>query len=205
MKEREKLIALPLPEKVSRDSHVTLSRDVTQENRQDKKREEKTTTTDQVRLLLANTPLVKIKDRELLGLEKRHGPDRLLQAADIAAETWRRTREEKHNPGGYLNAVCSSLVVPDWYVPCSERAEIVEKSKRRQEDCATEQAALEARELEETRKRDELWEALSAERREHYRSKALAGLPAALELPENIKEILARALAWEEAQSVADD
>lgn len=41
VKERNKLAALPPPEKVSRDSHATISHDVTQENRQDKKREEK--------------------------------------------------------------------------------------------------------------------------------------------------------------------
>jgi hypothetical protein len=65
-------------------------------------------------LLLTDTPFAKISESEILGLEERHGTKRLLQAADIAAETWRRNREDKHNPGGYLNALCTSLMVPDW-------------------------------------------------------------------------------------------
>jgi hypothetical protein len=69
-----------------------MSRDVTQENRQDMKREEKTT--DQIRSLLLETKLVKISDRELSGLEKRDSPEQLLRAADIAAVTWRRSRDE---------------------------------------------------------------------------------------------------------------
>jgi predicted phage replisome organizer len=107
--------------KVSRDSHVTGSRDVTLENRQEKNRIDKKTTTDRVCLLLAETPFVKISNKELTSLAKRHGAECLLQAADIAAETWRRNPEERHNPGGYLNTLCSSLVVPEWYVPFSER------------------------------------------------------------------------------------
>ena len=199
-KERQKLAALPPPEKVSRDSHVTLSRDVTPENRQDRMREEKTTT-DKARLLLSDTPLVRISDRELLGLEKRHGSERLLQAADIAAETWRRNRDDKHNPGGYLNTLCASMVVPDWYVPWVERAKIAKDANRRKKSIAAEQAAIEERERKETRARDELWASLSAEQREKYQMKALAGLPPGLEPPQNIMEILARAVAWEEARS----
>ncbi len=114
-RERKKLLLLSSEKGVSRDSHVNPSRDVTPENRQEKNRGEKTTT-EQTRLLLADTPFVKISDSEILGLEERHGAKRLLQAADIAAETWRRNREDKHNPGGYLNALCTSMMVPDWYV-----------------------------------------------------------------------------------------
>ena len=55
-KEREKLRSLPSPDEVSRDSNVIMSRDVTQENRQDKSRVEKTTT-EEARLLLSGTPL----------------------------------------------------------------------------------------------------------------------------------------------------
>lgn len=203
-KEREKLAALPPPEKMSRDCHVTLSRDVTHENRQDKRREEKTTT-NKARLLLSDTPLVKITERELLGLEKRHGPDRLLQAADIAAETWRRNREEKRNPGGYLNTLCASLVVPDWYVPCAEREKIAEESKRREAAIAADQAAVEAREREEAKTQQKFWNSLSAAQREKYRMKTLQGLPVGMEPAKNIQAILARSLAWEEARSGDED
>ena len=202
--ERTKLSALPLPEEVSRDSHAPLSRDVTQENRQDKKREEKTTT-NKVRLLLSETPLVKVSDQELHNLEKRHGTDRLLQAADIAAETWRRKRNDKHNPGGYLNTVCTSMVVPDWYVPWADRKKIAEDSRLREEAVTVEQAAVDAREQEKAKARDVLWNSLSAKQREEYRVKALAGLPAGMEPSKNISEILAKTLAWEEARTNDDD
>ena len=76
--------------KVSRDSHVSMSRDVTPENRQEKNRIDKKTTTDRVEPLLAETPFARISNTELQALEKRHGLECLLQAADIAAETWRR-------------------------------------------------------------------------------------------------------------------
>lgn len=202
--ERTKLAALPLPEEVSRDSHATMSRDVTQENRQDKKREEKTTT-NKVRLLLSETPLIKVSDQELHNLEKRHGTDRLLQAADIAAETWRRKRDDKHNPGGYLNTVCTSMVVPDWYVHWAERKKITEDSRLREEAIAAEQAVVDAREREKAKARDLLWGALSAEQRGEYRMKAPAGLPAGMEPSKNISEILAKSLAWEEARNGDDD
>ena len=203
-KEREKLAALPPPKKVSRDSHVPMSRDVTLENRQDKKREEETTT-NKARLLLSDTPLVKISEQELHGLAKRYGPDLLLQAADIAAETWRRNREEKRNPGGYLNTLCASLVVPDWYVPCAEREQIAEESKRREAAIAAKQAAVQAREREEAKTQEKFWDSLSATQREHYIKKALKGLPVGMEPAKNIQAVLARSLAWEEARSGEKD
>jgi|GEM_PF-1652873 len=204
LKERKKLAALPPPEKMSRDSHTTPSRDVTQENRQDKKREEKTTT-NKVRLLLSDTPLMKISERELVALEKRHGTDRLVQAADVAAETWRRNREEKRNPGGYLNTLCASLVVPNWYVPYTERAKNIEDSKRRKEAIAAGQKAAEASEQEKVKAQNDLWESLSETQREQYRMRALKGLPVGVEPANDIQVILASSLAWEDAQSGDSD
>ncbi len=116
---------------MSRDSHVTWSRDVTPENRQEKNRIDKKTTTDTVRSLLAETPFVNVSDEELASLEKRHGHERLMLAADIAAETWRRKPVDRHNPGGYLNTLCASLVVPEWYVPLSERKKLADRSQER--------------------------------------------------------------------------
>lgn len=198
-KERNKIHALPLHDSLSRDSHVTLSRDVTRENRQDKSREEKTTT-DKIRLLLSETPLIKITDQELHGLKKRHGPKRLLQAADIAAETWRLKREDMHNPGGYLNSLCTSLVVPDWYVPSSERMVIAEKSLRRRKIIEAEQAALDAQEEEETVASDALWASLSEEQREGYHTKVLTSLPVGLKPAKTVLLIMAKSLAWREEQ-----
>ncbi len=79
----------------------------------------------------ANSIFINISNKELHALEKRHGLECLLQAADIAAETWRRNPEERHNPGGYLNTLCSSLLVPKWYVPFSERKKAADRSHHR--------------------------------------------------------------------------
>jgi predicted phage replisome organizer len=90
-KEREKILALADAVKMSRDSHGGTSRDVTPENKEDNREE---TTTEHVRVLLAGTPLSGVSDSELQALRKRHSLERLLEAADVAAETWRRNREE---------------------------------------------------------------------------------------------------------------
>lgn len=201
--ERDKMRALTAPNQVSRDSHVAMSRDVTLENREDKKRGEKTTT-DDVRLLLSGTPLSKISDQELQGLAKRHGSERLLDAVDVAAETWRRSREEMHNPGGYLHSLCSSLMVPDWYVPFSERAAQAEAAQERKARVEVEQAALNAEEEAQTARRNELWEALSEEQRDEYRSAVLAGLPAGI-VPSMGIAAMAKLLAWEAVHSSNDN
>ncbi len=199
--ERDKMRALPAPAQVSRDGHDAMSRDVTLENRQEKNRGEKTT--DDIRLLLSGTPLSKISDQELQGLAKRHGSERLLKAADVAAETWRRSREEMHNPGGYLHSICSSLVVPDWYVPFSERAAQAEAAQQRKARVEAEQSALNAEEEAQSARRNELWESLSEEQREEYRSVVLSDLPAGI-VPSMGIMAMAKLLAWE-AEHPSDD
>jgi predicted phage replisome organizer len=191
--EREKLRALPIA------SQEPLSRDVTVENRTEKNRREKTTT-DEIRLLLSGTPLSKITDKELRGLAKRHSPDRLAQAADVAAETWRRDREERHNPGGYLQSLCSSLVMPEWYVPFPERKALAEALQRRKEEVEAEQAMQKAQEEAQIAARHALWESLSEEQREEYRSAALAGLPVGI-APAMAVAAMAKLLAWEAVQT----
>ena len=110
----------PMSQPMSQQVSQQESRDVTLENRQEKNRVEKTTT-DSVRLLLSQTPLANISDQELGALLQRHGAERMRLAADVAAQTWQRDRAEIRNPGGYLNRLCETLVVPDWYVPQPER------------------------------------------------------------------------------------
>jgi len=193
--ERNKILALPAPDQVSRDSHVDMSRDVTQENRADKNREKKTTT-GQLRLSLSGTPLSKVKDQELDVLVKRHGLERLLLAADVAAETWRRCPEDRHNPCGYLHSLCVSLVVPDWYVPYGERQDLAAASQQRKEELQAEQSAQEAKNEAEIMARNKFWESLSDEKREGYRSAVLADLPAGL-APSMAITAMAKLLAWE--------
>lgn len=197
-KDRGKLQALPPPDQMSRDSHVSLSRDVTQENRQDKSREDKTT--EQVRLLLGGTPLVKVSDQDLCGLKKRHGPELLLHAADIAAETWRRNREDKHNPGGYLNSVCSSLVIPVWYVPVEKRAARAKDLQLRKKAIENEQIACRDREEAKNAAMEGLWDSLTDSQREEYRKKALVGLPNSIIPSMTVTMVLAKSLAWEEVK-----
>jgi predicted phage replisome organizer len=192
--EREKIRALPAPDQMSRDSHVALSRDVTRENRQEKNRGEKTT--DEVRLLLLGTPLSKITHQTLQILVKRHGFERLLQAADIAAETWRRSREEMHNPGGYLHSLCASLIVPDWYVSFADRVVLAEAPLQRKAKLEAEQAELKAEEEAQTAARDALWESLPEKQREEYRSAVLDGLPAGI-APVMAVTAMAKLLAWD--------
>jgi predicted phage replisome organizer len=197
-KEREKLRSLPTPDDVSRDNNVTMSRDVTQENRQDKSREEKTTT-EKARLLLSGTSIAKISNQELECLEKRHGSERLLQVADIAAETWRRNREDKQNPGGYLHSLCTSLVLPDWYVPYEKQRAIVKEELSRTRIGSIEKASLREQEKAKNDAMDTLWNSLSAEQQEDYRKKALANFPDNIRPSITITMIMAKLLACEEA------
>ena len=184
---------------VSRDSHATLSRDVTQENRQEKNRVEKTTT-NSVRLLLSETPLANISDQELGVLLQRHSAERMLLAADVAAQTWRRDRTEIRNPGGYLNRLCETLVVPDWYVPLEERHRQEQAAKRRCEMQTAEQAARQAAEEIENKARDRLWQSLSEEERQPFCAAARRECPAGVETSEEVVVILAKLKAWEARQ-----
>jgi len=198
-KQRTGILALPEPEKMSRDSHVTLSRDVTPENREEKSRKEKTTT--DIRLLFAETPLDKITDKELDNLKKRYDPDQLLKAADIAAETWRRNREDLHNPAGYLNSLCTSLIVPEWYVPFAERMRIAEESEHQKKLTKEEQTAQEAQEEKDSAASEAFWASLEEEQREGYLTRVLNDLPAGIQPGKTVSLLMAKLLAWTEAQA----
>ena len=183
----------------SRDSHATLSRDVTQENRQEKNRVDKTTT-NSVRLLLSETPLANISDQEVGVLLQRHSEERMLLAADVAAQTWRRDHAEIRNPGGYLNRLCETLVVPEWYVPLEERHRQEQAAKRRCEMQTAEQAARKAAEEIENKARDQLWQTLSEEERQPFCAAARRECPAGVETSEEVVVILAKLKAWEARQ-----
>ena len=188
---------------VSRDSHAALSRDVTLENRQEQRREEqsrKEQTTDRARLLLSQTVLSRISDQELGGLLQRYGPQRLQQAADVAAETWRRDRSEIRNPGGYLNTLCENLVLPDWYVPLVDRQKRELKTRRRQEMQAAGQAAHQVAEEVENMARDQLWQSLTEEQREQFCAVAREDYPVGAQTSGDVVVILAKMKAWEARQ-----
>ncbi len=196
-KEREKINALPPPDPVSRDSETLLSRDVTLENRQDKSREEKTTT-EKARLLLSGTSLGKISDRELEGLVKRHGPERLLQVADVAAEMWRRDHVDRHNPGGYLHSLCCSLVPPGWYVPIEERLRRSQEACQRQKEREDEVSVHSRNEEQKNIAMDALWVSFSDEKREVYLKKASDDMPKVIRPSLEVTTVMAKLFAWED-------
>lgn len=197
---QQKHRAIPSPDQVSRDSHADMSRDVTQENREEKNRL-KTTTTDKIRLLLSATPLDKISDRELEGLAQRHGPERFEEAADIAAETWRRTPMEIQNPAGYLHSLCTSLVVPEWYIPFSERMQSAKESEHQKKIIKEEQTAQAAQEKKDSAASEAFWASLEEEQREEYLSRVLNDLPAGIQPGRTVSLLMAKLLAWTEAQA----
>ena len=202
-KERDKLRALPSPEQASRDSHVSMSRDVTQENRQEQSRVDKTT--DKVRLLLSGTPLEEISDEKLEVLFKRHGPEQLLLTADVAAEIWRRNPEDRYNPGGYLHTLCVSLDLPDWYVPFEKRARRAEESLHRKKAVEADQSAMGHKEEEKNAAMDVLWNSLSDKQRKGYQDQVGGSLPNNIVVAEDIVMIMTKSLAWEEAQACSHE
>ena len=188
------------PPPVSQPVSQPVSRDVTLENRQEKNRVEKTTT-DSVRLLLSQTPLANISDQELGALLQRHGAERTRLAADVAAQTWQRDRAEIRNPGGYLNRLCETLVVPDWYVPQAERQKREQAARERSEMQTAEQAARQAAEEIENKARDRLWQSLSEEERQPFCAAARRECPAGVETSPEVVVILAKLKAWEARQA----
>ena len=200
-KEREKMKALTPPDPVSRDSETLLSRDVTLENRQDKSREEKTTT-EKALSLLEGTTFAKISRRDLESLEKRHGSDLLLQFADVAAEMWRRDHVDRHNPGGYIHSLCCAIVVPDWYVPFEERLKMSHERQQRLKARKAREEEASHNEAQKNAAMEDLWASLSNEAREGYLEKATADLQKKhISVSPEVNEIVAKSHAWDEAQA----
>lgn len=173
-----------VPDKAPKENHT-------------KESEDEETTTGGIRRLLAGTPLETIADRELHALAHRHGAELLQLAADIAAETWRREGEEIRNPGGYLQSLCSALVIPAWYESVVDRQiKAQEREKRKQ----AEQQSLQLRQAEaeqEEASREEYWQSLSQAERNTFISLVKSAYPS-LQLPAVALTATAKALAWEE-------
>lgn len=195
-KEREKILLLQAPENLSRDSHSPVSRDVTPENRTDKNRGEETTT-DKIRLLLSGTPLSGISDLEIQTLSARYGPEQLIKAADIAAETCRRERVEIRNPGGYLNALCGTLVVPSWYLPPEERKARARAAEERRLATIKAEGEQKAVAEKEAKAKEELWTSLSEADRQGFSAAARASISVGLQAPAVAVAAIAKSMAWE--------
>ena len=161
---------------------------------------EKTTT--EIMMLLSGTPLKKISEKELKILANRHGRDRVIQAADIAAEKSRRIRKEIKNPGGYLNTLCEDLVVPEWYEPPDVRQAKLEASTEGKRSEARKVAELLAKEERDAQKRDDYWRSLSEEEKQMYRDKTRESSPLLTDLNGAHLNAIAKLIAWDNCQQM---
>ena len=155
------------------------------------------TTTEQILMLFSGTPFSKISEKDLCILVKRHGPESVMQAADIAAESWRREHKKIRNPGGYLQALCEDLVVPEWYEPPHVRAAKSEAAAEKKH--AQNQRLIEERVAEEQKaqERDDYWHSLSGEARQKFIDDIKVSSPFGQCIPEEGAVALARLTAWD--------
>lgn len=149
------------------------------------------------RKLLKDTPLCRITDQELRSLAERHGGKQLMLAADIAAETWRREKKEIPNPGGYLQSLCSSLVVPSWYQTPDERKAKAEEAEERRFASRKAQEETKAAEEKEAKAREEYWASITEAERSGFRLEAKETTKYGFELPGAAIAAMAKILAWE--------
>jgi len=154
-------------------------------------------------LLLRGTPLDAVSDRELQALSGRHGLEQLSQAADIAAETWRRDRGEIGNPGGYLQSLCSSLVVPAWYeLQAKRRARELAARQKKADDLRALEVERQQAE-KEVQVREAYWSSLSTADREEYLAAVKATTHHSFQLPEVAVVATAKSLAWEKQSQMS--
>ncbi len=194
-KQRDNILALPEPSDVSRDSHVDRSRDVTPENRTEKKIEK--ITTEQIHSLLSDTPFSVVSDNELIVLIKRHGEEKVELAADIAAVSWRLENKEIRNPGGYLQYLCVNPVMPELYEPPHVRAAKSEAAAERKRAENDKQEKLSKAEAQESIERDDYWHSLSEEARQKFIDDIKVSSPFGQCIPEEGAVALARLAAWD--------
>ena len=169
----------------NRDSLTEETTDITQK-----------TTTEQIRLLLSGTPLSKISEKELMVLIKRHDSERVMQAADVAAETWRHESKEIRNPGGYLQAFCVDLVIPEWYEPPHVRAANAEAAAERKRAENDKHEELKKAEAQESKERDDYWHTLSEEDQKKFIEDEKNSSPIGKFIPEIGVVALAKSKAW---------
>lgn len=129
-----------------------------------------------VRASVSGTPLDKLTDTELETLEGKHGKERLETVCEIVAETWKKTKKDIHNPGGYINTLCGSLKIPSWYA-------------LKNEPKAESQSKLHS-----------FWEALPEQDKKNYLQKAKTSIPASIikDAPADMLEAVAQQIAWNE-------
>jgi len=195
-KERIKMQSPPHSSQMSRDNHGGALRDVTIQNRTDKKQDK--TTTEQTMLLLQGTPFAIVSAQEISDLEERHGAGKLLKAADIAAETWRKDGKDRHNPVGYLQSLCTSLIVPGWYVSFDAREAKANDVRQREMTTKAEHLRIKTEEEAKNTAQTLLWNSFSDEQREEYCKRSTPKFSTNIQLPFEVATILAKKMAWDE-------
>jgi|GEM_PF-634541 len=151
----------------------------------------------EIRLLMVNTPFCKVAAQALKKLIDQHGFKQVSLAVDIAAETWRRDHKEIRNPGGYLQTLCESHVVPEWYVTSDTRnvrLAAAEERKRSETRKIEEQREVEKREAQE---RDCYWYSLSEEDRKKQCDVTRKSSPFLLDFNDDILDGIAKLNAWD--------
>lgn len=150
-----------------------------------------------IRRLLEGTPFCHINYQELSVLIERHDNEKLVQAADIAAETWRREKKEIRNPGGYLQALCESHVVPDWYeLPEVRNVRLAATADRKRAETRKMEEEQEI-EKQEAQKRDEYWFSLSELDRQIFRDEFRASSPLFQDFKDNFLDGIVKMTVWE--------
>jgi hypothetical protein len=176
---------------------------MTPRKKQTREKTSKETTTEQLQLLLSGTPLSEITDEGIRILTNRHGIERLSLVADIAAETWRRERRAIRNPGGYLNTLCNSHVVPDWYVSLEERRARLKEAEEQERQIARAVEEKRTNEEKEALAREEYWLSLSEPERDEFRRAVIATLPPGFDLLSQTEDNIARSRAWQERSQMS--
>lgn len=125
-----------------------------------------------------------------------------MQAADIAAETWRREHKEIRNPGGYLQALCEDLIIPEWYEPMHVRAAKSEAAAERKRAEARRKEEHLATEERESQERENHWFSLSVEDRQKYRDEARESSAIFQDLKDEHLDGIAKLNAWERCQQM---
>lgn len=157
-----------------------------------------------IRLLLVKTPFEILDKTELEGLLSLHGFERVVQAADVAAETWRREQEEIRNPGGYLNTVCASLVVPSWYLSPEERKNRALAAEERRLIAIRAEEEKKAIADRVTNAKEDLWSTLSEVDRDGFRIAAKASINVGLHVPAVAVTAIAKSMAWEKRSQMSN-
>lgn len=153
-----------------------------------------------IQLLLEGTPFCRVSEQEISMFVEHYGSERVMRSADIAAETWRRDNKKIKNPGGYLQKLCESHIVPDWYESSEKRnakKEAAAERKSIEAQVQTEQREAEARESQE---RDDYWCSLSEEERKKHRDDFRATAQFMQDLEDDFLDGLAKLTAWDKRQ-----